>query len=64
MDQTKSELELAWEEVTFWRDFAVWSKVEDSNSSNHRIQEALKTAELRYAKATQSRQTSTTVNYQ
>jgi len=53
MDQTHSELELAWEELTFWRDFAVWWKGRHINNilEEPRIQEALGNAELRYARA-------------
>jgi hypothetical protein len=48
MDETQSELELAWEELTFWRDFAVWWKSRHINQEEPRIQEALGNAELRY----------------
>ena len=53
MDQTQSELELAWEELSFWRDFAVWWKARHGNVEEPRIQEALGSAELRYERVAQ-----------
>ena len=54
MDQAHSELELAWEELTFWRDFAVWWKARHGNREESRIQEALGNAELRYERVIQT----------
>ncbi len=51
MDHLDSELGSAWEELSFWRDFAVWWSVERSNSPEPRILEALDDAERRYERA-------------
>ena len=51
MDPIRSELELAWEELSFWRDFAVWWKSRHHDAEEPRIQEALGNAELRFANA-------------
>ena len=56
MDQTNSELELAWMELSFWRDFAKWRAAERSNPDEPRILEAIENAERRYAKALRLRQ--------
>jgi hypothetical protein len=58
MDPLDPELEQAWEELAFWRDFAVWWDVEKSSAPEPRIIEALELAERRYAVATQRRQIS------
>jgi hypothetical protein len=53
MDQLEQELEKAWEELSFWRDFANWWSAERRNPPEPRILEALDNAEVRYAQATQ-----------
>ena len=56
MDHLDPELEKAWEELAFWRDFAVWWNTENCSAPEPRILEALEQAEKRYAKASQQRQ--------
>jgi hypothetical protein len=51
MNHLEPELEKAWEELSFWRDFAVWWKSERSNVPEPRILEALYEAERRYEQA-------------
>ena len=51
MEYQRTELEIAWEELSFWRDFAVWWKSERGNRSEPRILEALYEAESRYEQA-------------
>ena len=53
MEYLKSELELALEELSFWREFSVWWEARHINLEEPRIQEALGNAELRYEKAIQ-----------
>ena len=48
MGQLEQERDKAWEELSFWRDFAVWWSAERSNSPEPRILEALENAERRY----------------
>lgn len=50
MKKTPSELELAWEEVTFWQDFVVWCKAEHKTLPEPRVMEALEKAWQRYEK--------------
>jgi hypothetical protein len=56
MDPLDPELAQAWEELAFWRDFAVWWNAEQRSAPEPRIIEALELAERRYAAATQLRQ--------
>ena len=58
MDQLESELENAWMELAFWRDFAVWWSAEHPDSPEPRIVEVLEHAERRYTEAKQLRQAS------
>lgn len=51
MDQRDRELEKAWEELTFWRDYMTWWNNERGNPPQPRIREALELAEKRYASA-------------
>ena len=51
MEYQRTELEIAWEELSFWRDFAVWWKSERGNRPEPRILEALYEAESRYEQA-------------
>jgi len=51
MDRRERELEQAWEEVSFWRDYAAWWHREHSHSPQPRIGDALARAERRYARA-------------
>ena len=51
MNHLEPELEKAWEELSFWRDFAVWWKSDRSNVPEPRILEALYEAERRYEQA-------------
>ena len=51
MEQQRTELEIAWGELLFWRDYAVWWKSERGNAPEPRILEALCEAERRYEKA-------------
>ena len=51
MEYQKTELEKAWGELSFWRDFAVWWKAERGNAPEPRILEALYEAERRYEQA-------------
>ena len=51
MNHLEPELEKAWEELSFWRDFAVWWKAERGNTAEPRILEALDEAEKRYEQA-------------
>ena len=41
MKLKKTELEIAWGELAFWRDFAIWWKAERGNAPEARILEAL-----------------------
>ena len=51
MEYQRTELEIAWEELSFWRDLAVWWKAERGNRPEPRILEALDEAERRYEQA-------------
>ncbi|CAA0090666.1 Uncharacterised protein [Halioglobus japonicus] len=51
MDTAQPELDAAWEELSFWRDFAVWWSAARSDSSEPRVLEILEQAERRYARA-------------
>ena len=51
MKKTPSELELAWEEVTFWQDYVEWLKAENKGPPHARVTEALENAWRRYEKA-------------
>ncbi|GEM_PF-6350106 len=51
MDPLEPDLEKAWEELSFWRDFALWWKSERGNAPEPRILEALDEAEKRYETA-------------
>ena len=56
MDLTELELDAAWEELSFWRDFAVWWSAGCSDASEPRLLEIVELAELRYARALRLRQ--------
>lgn len=56
MDLAEPELEAAWEELSFWRDFAVWWAAARSDASEPRLQEIVELAERRYARALLRRQ--------
>jgi hypothetical protein len=58
MDAIEPELEVAWQELSFWRDFAIWWNTERSDPSEPRILEVLENAERRYARALSLRQIS------
>lgn len=51
MEQTKSELDLAWEEVTFWQDFVINYKAEHDRFPEPRVLDALENAWRRYERA-------------
>ena len=51
MDRVEPEIELAWQELSFWRDYAVWWNRERSDLSEPRVLELLGNAERRYARA-------------
>ena len=51
MKQTQSELDLAWEEVSFWQDFVVRCKAEQGSLPEPRVLEALENAWQRYERA-------------
>jgi hypothetical protein len=53
MSQKKLELELAWEEVSFWQDFVIRWKAEHQGLPEPRVMEALENAWRRYEKALQ-----------
>ena len=48
MEHQRTEREIAWGELSFWRDYAVWWKAERGNTPEPRILEALYEAERRY----------------
>lgn len=52
MDQIEPELDEAWEELAFWRGFAVWWDAKHLSAPEPRILEALELAERQYAEAT------------
>jgi hypothetical protein len=56
MSQNKVELELAWEEVSFWQDFVIKCKTEQDTLPEPRVLEALEKAWRRYESALQQRQ--------
>lgn len=51
MDHRDTELEQAREELTFWRDYAVWWNSENGDTSEPRLLEVLQLAEQRYREA-------------
>lgn len=51
MKEAPSELELAWEEVTFWQDYVKWLKDEHKGPPESRVAEALENAWRRYESA-------------
>jgi hypothetical protein len=51
MDHSELEFKRAWEELSFWRDFAVRWKTEHNHAPEPRILEAIDRAESRYARA-------------
>ena len=55
MSKTVSELDVAWEEVSFWQDFVMWWNDEHNKLPEPRIVEALENAWGRYEKALQLR---------
>ena len=57
MKHQRTELEIAWGELSFWRDFAIWWKAERGNAPETRILEALYEAEKRYEKAREDKLT-------
>jgi hypothetical protein len=56
MDVTEPELQAAWEELSFWRDFVVWWGTARSDVSEPRLLDILEQAERRYARALRLRQ--------
>ena len=56
MDAIETELELAREELAFWRDFVVWWGRERDDTSASRLQAMLECAERRNARALRLRQ--------
>ncbi len=58
MGPNEPDLELAWEELSFWRDFVVWWQAERSGVCEPRILALLDSAERRYARALRQRQLS------
>jgi hypothetical protein len=50
-NQSDVEPDLAWQEVTFWQDFVMWSSAENQMSLEPRALEALETAWQRYERA-------------
>lgn len=56
MSKIELELEVAWEEVSFWQDFVMWWNAEHHKLPEPRIVEALENAWRRYEKALQLRQ--------
>ena len=58
----KTELEIAWGELAFWRDFAIWWKAERGNAPEARILEALYEAEKRYEKVREHKSTKNSVS--
>ena len=53
MSQNKLEIELAWEEVSFWQDFVIECKAEHDKLPEPRVLEALENAWRRYERALQ-----------
>jgi hypothetical protein len=51
MSQNNLELELAWEEVSFWQDFVIKCKTEHDKLPEPRVLEALENAWRRYEQA-------------
>lgn len=51
MQNPQSELDLAWEEVTFWQDFVIRYKAEHDRFPEPRVLEALESAWQRYERA-------------
>lgn len=51
MDQMQTELELAWEEVSFWQDFVADWKAKNQKLPEPRVREALEAAWRRYERA-------------
>jgi hypothetical protein len=53
MSQNKIELDVAWEEVSFWQDYVIRWKAEHHRLPEPRIMEALENAWRRYERALQ-----------
>lgn len=51
MSQDKTEIELAWEEVSFWQDYLKWWRIEHKEPPEPRVAEALEKAWQRYESA-------------
>ena len=51
MNHTRSEAELAWEEVSFWQDYVTRCKAEQGSLPEPRVMEALENAWRRYERA-------------
>ncbi|NQX89226.1 MAG: hypothetical protein HRT77_11235 [Halioglobus sp.] len=51
MDHRDNELNKAWEELTFWREFAAWQKGATGALQQPRVHQALALAEARYRHA-------------
>ena len=55
MDQRDRELDRAWEELTFWRDYTTWWNSQCGKAPQPRIRQALELAEQRYTSAVRER---------
>lgn len=53
MSHRELELDLAWQEVSFWQDFVVWWQAEHDTLPEPRVMEALENAWRRYERALQ-----------
>jgi hypothetical protein len=51
MEHSRKELDLAWEEVSFWQDFVINYKAEHDSLPEPRVLEALENAWQRYERA-------------
>jgi len=58
MNNRNSEIERAWEELSFWRDFAVWWKTNHADTNEYRILEALENAEVHFKDVAYNKTTS------
>jgi hypothetical protein len=52
MKNSEPEIVRAWEELSFWRDFAVWWRAKYQDANEPRLLEALENAETRFRTAT------------
>ena len=51
MKKSPSEIEIAWEEVSFWQDYIKWLHTEQKGPPHARVAEALENAWRRYERA-------------